>query len=347
MKNHHKMLLRFLFGNDIKFSLDVLETSSFGEIVNLVSKKINLDKDFFDLSLDGEVLDDDLIVQESEVTMESEISILEIKDQCLLALISLKRVCSSLHDGSSLRKHQEKEVFLYLSYLNDEIVYKNKETVYLALKYLHLRDYVNYNLVSLLCDLIEQNFDGERDQLIDMIFDDSFEIDLSQKVKLKHNSAIWQNYQNGWIFKNGDYYTPFIHAMNIYNFNLARKMLRYRGGEYTQTFEYDLIFLAAICESYNKKYIKFFLEEEKNLEYEPISVLKYSIVNDNFDLFDLLLRMGTDSYEALKALAKNIDCVSDTTRYFYELFRRGLVTECIQMAMRIKNPSMFDKWIKF
>ena len=317
------MLLRFIFENDIRpgFCFDVIESTTFGELKSRVANEINFYEECFDLASNGEILDLNQAVQESELLSESEILIIENRDRGFFVWTALKKSFPELGEVENGSDEANKIIFY------KALSHKNE----LLIEYISIYGKYHRELANLLCLALEK-----RDHyLIDMILDERFEVDLGKSCRCDEQK----------------YFTPFTYAIYMNDFQSTRKILRYKNGKYSNFFEYD-IGLKYAAKNDNIKISRLFIDkldligdsfESRNFLEEIFDdIVEYN----HFDRFKFLLRLGSDPYRALTALKDNIDMIDDASEYFAELFRYGCMEECLQMFMKIQDPSKLENWFK-
>ena len=313
------MLLHFIH-NEENFCLEVKEDSSFGELKKLVSKRINIPQNKFDLMIDEDPLDGDHILQETEVTTESIIRVVEKYDR----KEHLIKEMESRGFGRRYYRNFAEGICHSISDSSDE------EFVDMVIELIGLINDKEYNLEYLLCIA---SYDGDLSLVKRLL---SMGVDPAVNIYIN----------------NDDYYkgaTSLVWAVLPCCVEIVRELLAFGSTE----FDYHLALDLAI-QVHNEEIIDAIMPHIKNLEEYDSNVLNCTIKNGNLELFKRLLDKGADPVRSDRYSGYNTigymmydesmeEC--DLREYHLALFERGYLFEFIKELTNL-NSDQIKKYLK-
>jgi len=321
--------------NDTNFNLEVDDKSDFGRVKELVAKHLNVYQESFTLNLDGVEISDDLTVQESNISFDSTIQVVDEKDPLLVLYNRVKKIDDLLDNFLDNVKFDKVEIYhatyeILCSYIDRSYTENRKVFVASLLELFHLSG--DENTVG---EILFKSITDDDDFVFSYILDKKFPIDFSEKYRLNYSSS---NKYNQYL----DLLSVAIHT----NPKHVKRIL-----ECSDEFDYNTALCVAARENKIES-VKMFIDKVTNFEtridivdddeshesYDWNYQCAASLVikNNNIEFFRLLLDHGLDPINS-------IECLSFSDKEFIlELSIRGYFLDCIKVLTGIEREQLIE-----
>ena len=315
--------------NNTNFNLEVNDESDFGRVRELVAKHLNVYQESFTLILDGVENSDNLTVQESNISFESTIQVVDEKDPLLVLYNRVKKMDNLLDNLLDNIEYDKKKIYnatyeILCSYIDRSYTEDRKVFVASLLELLHLSDEKNS-----MGEILFKSIAEDDDFVFSYILDKKFPIDFSEKYYCEHSIGSGDfDILSVAIHENSKFVKRILECSDKFDYNTAL-CIAARENE----IEIAKMFIDKVT---NFKVEIEFYENYESCDWNYQSAASLTMKNDNIEFFRLLLDHGLDPINV-------IECLSSADKEFIlELSNRGYFLECIKVLTGIKQEQLMD-----